>query len=68
MSDDHHRRMTLTGVPVWRACLGSVYIPIAATSKVYLNPSPPLDSGAAALEQWMLEALLMARVSLNGIE
>jgi hypothetical protein len=67
MNGDHHRHMTLTGVPLWRACLGDVYIPVATMSQIYRNPAP-LDDGVAALEQWMLEALLMARGGMGGVE
>jgi hypothetical protein len=68
MSEAHHRRMIMTGVPVWRACLGSVYIPVTAMSRVYLHPSLPLTDGDDALEQWMIQVLLMAHTSLHGME
>lgn len=68
MSETHHHRMITTGVPLWRACLGQVYMPVVAMGTVYLHPSHPLTDGDRALEQWMVQALLMARTSLHGVE
>jgi hypothetical protein len=51
MSETHHHRMITTGVPLWRACLGQVYMPVVAMGTVYLHPSHPLTDGDRALEQ-----------------